>query len=441
MQQNDTIFALSTAMGKAGVAVIRVSGANISNLCTLWKGSLPPARQASLRYIYTTDNLLIDNALVVYFPAPHSFTGEDVLEFHTHGSPAIIQMLLQTLYNIDGLRHAEAGEFTRRALENGKMDLSQVEALADLLNAESLAQQQMALQQLRGGLSDFCNHLRRQILQCLATIEAYLDFSDEDLPDNAVTQIMHQLNAIISNIDSALRRCSNSEKIRSGLHVAIIGPTNAGKSSLLNWFANRDVAITSDIEGTTRDVLSVECLIGTMKITLQDTAGLRNSTCPLEQEGMRRSYNTAEQADIRICMMDASNPLADSHPVLALLQNHDLVICNKIDKIPPPIHTYTKESIGVSVLKGLNMHIIEDRLVQFATSFWQPDSTILLTRERHKSIFSSVYQSCIQAQDTTEWEIKAEFLRQACSSLSQITGSMGVEDMLDSLFNEFCIGK
>ena len=433
MKGMETIFGLASGLGKSGVAVIRISGSNATAALAALGVKPPKPRQAELKTL-KSGGLSIDRALVLYFKAPHSFTGEDVVELHTHGSRAVVKKLFEVLSTLPGTRLAEAGEFSRRAFLNNKMDLTEAEGLADLIDAETTAQARQAMRQMEGELGRLYEKWRVAIIKNLANMEAYIDFPDEDLPQSLKDEITNGLQKFQNEIAQHLNDGHRGEKIREGIYVVIIGAPNVGKSSLLNYLSKRDAAIVSDIAGTTRDVIEVNLEIAGLPVTLADTAGLRASADAIESEGIKRALNRASRADLKILLLDA----ADLSPDLSLADENTIIVMNKIDAAK---NEQTKADIAISVKEntGLDalMQLLETKLAEkFALS-----EAPLITRQRHREALIQA-QSCLgNISFQNPIELVAEDLRHAAFNIGRITGRIDVEDILDEIFSSFCIGK
>ncbi|NDF12925.1 MAG: tRNA uridine-5-carboxymethylaminomethyl(34) synthesis GTPase MnmE [Proteobacteria bacterium] len=440
-----TIFAPSTAPGKAGVAVIRISGARAGEILTiLSKKSLPEPRKAVLRHLYTPKTgEIIDNALVLWFPAPHSFTGEDVVELHIHGSRAIQQILLGSLSEQHGLRPAEGGEFTRRAFENGRMDLTQVEGLADLIDADTARQHAQAVRQLSGGLSALLTEWRLELIQLLAHMEAYIDFPDEDLPAELEQEIQEKVRRLRDKVGTYLHD-RRGEMIRRGIQVAILGAPNAGKSSLLNWLARREVAIVSHIAGTTRDILEVQLDIDGIAVTVSDTAGLRESSDSIEQEGIRRAKARAGESDLTILLFSAETFPQIDKETAAQKGPHALQVVSKID-----LNAGAEPSLPKGFIPLSTHAAITDAFMQALTKELRAlagvDNDILFTRERHRAALTECHtelEACLQSRGReAPIELSSEHIRRAAQAIARIIGTIDTEEILDVLFGSFCIGK
>jgi tRNA modification GTPase len=436
-QTGPTIFALASAPGRAGIAVLRLSGTRVHRTLLALVGLSPVPRRATRVKFHDPDGTeIIDDGVAIYFPAPHSYTGEDVAELHIHGSRAVIAALLQLLGKREGLRLAEPGEFTRRAFENGKLDLTEAEAVADLVEAETAAQRRQAMRQLDGALGALYEKWRTRLMQALARIEAEIDFPEDGLPPSLWTSVRADVAALRSEIDAHLNDAHRGERLRDGVSVAILGPPNAGKSSLLNALARRDVAITSAIAGTTRDDIEVRLDLGGYPVMIADTAGLRQSADAIEQEGVRRALARADAADLRLVILDATRPTETVDP--KLIDNNALIVINKIDLAPT---ANADGAIAISVLNGTGMNVLLDRLTEEVAKRAGGGSAPLLTRARHREALEQCSEALSRFATATLPELAAEDLRHAAHAIGRITGRVDVEDMLDIVFHEFCIGK
>lgn len=440
-EASDTIFALSTAPGKAGVAIIRVSGSQAESTIRALSGPTPEHRVASLRTLKTPQTgEIIDQALVLYFQAPQSFTGEDVAEFHIHGSRAVILHMLEVLGGLPGLRMAGPGEFTKRAFIHGQMDLTQVEGLSDLIEAETRVQQKVALRQMKGELHELYQSWRKKLIEAMAQLEAFIDFPDEDLPEDLTNKLTNDIANLQEAVRGHLHDGRKGERLRDGLYVAIIGAPNVGKSSLLNYLAQRDVAIVSHRAGTTRDVLDIHLDIGGFPLMLADTAGLRETTDDIEIEGIRRARERVDMADYTIALFDATTPTPDSE-TLALVDDDTICVFNKVDLCDTPPTLEGREAIAVSIKEKEGLHHLMDALQQKAEAMMMPSHAPMITRQRHRQALTH----CLDALDMFTLdkpiELAGEDLRHAAHQLGSIIGVIGVEDILDELFQTFCIGK
>jgi tRNA modification GTPase len=435
-----TIYALSSGHGKAGVAVIRISGPEAASALRGLTGVLPCARFVSLKPLLdpaTGD--IIDRALIIWFPAPQSFTGEDVAELHIHGGRAVIEATFAALARFPDLRPAEPGEFARRAFENGKLDLTEAEGLADLIDAETEAQRRQAIRQSGGALRALYDGWRARLIEALAAIEAELDFSDEgDVPDAVAAASRAIAAALRDEIAAHLADRRGGEILRDGLHVVIAGPPNAGKSSLLNALARRDIAIVSAEAGTTRDVIEVRLDLGGYPVILFDTAGIREAEGSIEQEGIRRALARAEQADLVLWLGDATDPAAAPPASLALARPIRAV--NKTDLAAPPSGA---DALPLSVKTGAGLDALIARLTDAVRDAADLGASPAITRARHRHELEHCAAALARFLDAdfTELELRAEDLREAATALGRLTGRVDVEEILGKIFSEFCIGK
>ncbi|WP_406721622.1 tRNA uridine-5-carboxymethylaminomethyl(34) synthesis GTPase MnmE [Thioclava litoralis] len=426
----DTIFALATARGKAGVAVIRISGPKAWEAASRLCGTLPPARQTALR-VLRLDGEALDEAVVLPFAKGHSFTGEEVVEFHIHGAVATVSAVLRALGTNPDLRMAEAGEFTRRAMENERLDLSQVEGLADLIEAETESQRKQALKVLSGSVGKVVDGWRERLVRAAALLEVTIDFADEDVPVDVTPEVLAEIDAVQSSLSEEIRRFGAAERIRDGFEVAIVGRPNAGKSTLLNALAGREAAITSEIAGTTRDVIEVRMDLAGLAVTLLDTAGLRETTDVVEAIGVDRAISRAKDADLRVFLLDGEE--------LPLLEPHagDLIAYGKADIV-------SGEGLRVSGKTGAGI----DQLVAEITRrlLAQAEGAGIMTRERHRDALINANRALDSARNEVmssfdRPELSAVYLREAARSLESLLGRVDVENLLDEIFLSFCIGK
>ena len=435
MTAESTIFALATPPGKSGVAVVRVSGPEALTTLQQLTGKQDWQPNHLVYSVIRHPSSVIDHAMAVYFKAPASFTGDDVAEFHLHGSLAVIQSLLAALGDISGLRPAERGEFTRRALLNGKMDLTQAEAVADLIEAETEAQTTQALRQLQGSMSEAYGALRHAILVALAHLEAYIDFPDEEIPASVWENLGGEVGAVQSRIQAILAQGRRGERIRDGINIVILGAPNAGKSSLLNRLAGREVAIVSHRAGTTRDMIEVHLNLRGYPVIVVDTAGLRESDDDIESEGIRRARARAESADIMLLLLDATDEGANE-ATRSLMNEKSLVVINKCDLAAQSPRGVL--AISAATGEGVDRLItqLEERVIALMTG-----EGALVTRQRHRLCLEAAQARLSAFFDDLPLELKCEELRLAASAIGQITGKIHVDDVLDLIFREFCIGK
>jgi tRNA modification GTPase len=420
----DTIFALSSGRGRAGVAVVRVSGVHAASAVQRLAGpELPKPRMATRRKINSPDREPIDDGLLIWFPGPASFTGEDVAEFHMHGGRAVIDGLLDVLADVPGLRPAEPGEFTRRAVENGKFDLTQAEALADLINAETEAQRRQALRQYDGALATLYEDWRARLIRAAAWVEATIDFSDEEIGPDAIGRAKAQVAGMVTEIRAHLDDARRGEILREGFCLTVIGPPNSGKSSLINALAQRDVAIVSEVAGTTRDVLEVHLDLSGYPVIVADTAGLRETTDTLEAEGVRRALARSEAADAVLLLMDAAAP---DNRLPDLPQEPALRVWNKVDIGVPPTG-----SLAISVQTGAGLEQLLTAIGNIVRRRFDVSENPVLTRERHRFALLRGVEALERGVAAAGSEIVAEEIRLAMRELGRITGRVDVEDLLD----------
>jgi len=440
-----TIYALATAGGRAGIAVIRVSGDQAERALIELCGGVPRPRLATRVLVRdpSTEEPL-DEGLAIWFPQPASFTGENVVELHLHGGKAVVSGVLAALGKQPEYRLADPGEFTRRAFENGKMDLTEVEGLADLIDAETAAQRRQALRQMGGALGDIYDGWRTRLIGILAYFEASIDFSEEDIPDNLVEQTQRESLVLLSEVVSHLADGQRGERLRDGVHVAILGAPNAGKSSLLNLLAKRDAAIVSETAGTTRDIIEIQLDLAGYPVVLADTAGIRRARDGVEKEGVRRALGRAATVDLKIIVLETDE--IDSE-ILDLVDADTLLLRNKID-CSPVVGGLTVngiDAIGVSVKTGEGMGMFLQALAEAVRSRFGLTEAALLTRARHRQALEgcvgALRRAWPQSGAVGSPELVAEDLRLACRMLGRITGRVDVEDLLDKIFSDFCIGK
>ncbi len=466
-----TIFALASGHGPSAVAVLRISGPRAGAVLKALCGGLPPARRASVRRLVDSRAGVLDEALVLWFPAPNSFTGEDVAELHLHGGRATVAAMIRHLGRQKGLKPAEPGAFTRRAFDNGRLDLTQAEALADLVAAETEAQRRLALRDYGGASGQRAEFWRQRLIAMLSLVEASLDFSDEDLPEDLLAPLIPQILGLKDELLPYIDDEGRGERLRQGLRVALLGAPNAGKSSLLNRLARRDVAIVSPEAGTTRDAIEVPLDLGGWPLTLIDTAGLRDTRQSVEAEGIRRAEGQAASADLVVCLFDLSGERPFDERTARHASRAEgpcLVVLNKCDAVEPSriarvtalaCDRFGSDPVILSARDGTGFDALESALQAAAARLLTGASEMILTRARHRQALrlccealdraGSALQSAHAAADPEGAgsggmafpELVAEDLRLAAAQLGRITGRIDVEDVLDSLFSRFCIGK
>ena len=441
--KSGTIFAVASGAGRAGLSVIRVSGAEAGAALRRLSGRPPPpARRATNVRLRHGDDVL-DDGLALWFPAPASYTGEDVVELHVHGGRAVAGAMLEALAACPGLRPAEAGEFTRRAFENGKLDLTAAEGVADLVDAETAAQRRQALRQLDGALGRLYEGWRLRLLHSLAHLEAEMDFSDEDLPEGLERAVRRESAALETEMAAHLAEARCGERLRAGVQMAILGPPNVGKSSLLNLLARRDAAIVSASAGTTRDVIEVHLDLGGYPLCVADTAGLRAGGGAVEREGVRRARRRAALADIKLALFDATDWPAVDAETAALVDGDTVVIINKADLAAPapPLEVGGRPALTVSVRTGDGVDALMARLEEAVMERCVAGPGPAATRARHREAVAECRAALQRCAAAPSAELAAEDLRLAARALGRITGRVDVEDILDVIFADFCIGK
>ncbi len=445
---NKTIYALSTVFGKSGVAVIRVSGTNafdvISKMTDLDAAKIVSRKMYLTKFYNPVSRETLDNSLLVAFKAPASFTGEDTVEINCHGSKAVIRSFLETLSNLPNFRLAEAGEFSRRSFYNGKMDLTEADGLADLIDAETALQQKVALQQMGGTLFDLYNDWRTRLVGVLSYIEAYIDFPDENIPQNTVQKIENVVFKVAEEIKNHIQQNNVEERLREGFKVVIAGPTNAGKSSLINAIVKRNVAIVSDIAGTTRDVIEAYVDLKGFPVIFSDTAGLRESDDEIEQIGIKLAKDKIAEADFCLFMFDTEKdtPAIFSEYIKTVNEPYAL-IANKIDKISAGQQEKLQAEgcILISAKENKNVNAITDKIYETFQNMYEKSSAQLITRQRYKEALLECLENLERFNLQKEIELSAEDIRLACRAIGKITGQVEVDEILDKIFSSFCIGK
>lgn len=444
----NTIFAQCSAHGKAGVAVFRLSGPESFNILEKLLDhrleKLEP-RKLYFRKIYAPKTKeQIDEAMVVFFEGASSFTGEDSIEIHTHGSLSVIKLLSESLIKMQNLRLAEPGEFARRAFLNGKMDLTAAEGLADLIDAETELQHKQAIRQLGGGLEKIYEEWRIQLLGIISLLEAYIDFPDEDLPQETLDQVTNLVRELVTQIKIHLNDNNRGERLRSGLKLAILGRPNVGKSSLLNYLMKRDVAIVSNIAGTTRDIIEGHLDIGGYPIILQDTAGINQQASDIiEHKGIELATKAAQSADIKIVIYDATNFDEKDEYFSSVIDDHTIILLNKTDlsndNLPKKIHGHVPLKISVKNQKGLDNLL--DEITKIATNIAKPSEAPQITRARHRAQLEKALEHLSGFSLNDDLVLATEDMRMTMRTISNITGKITVDEILGEIFSNFCIGK
>lgn len=449
----DTIFALATPPGRSALAVIRVSGEKALEVPAAFRAEPVTPRTAHRRWLKDGDGTLIDDVMLLGFTGPASATGEDVLEIHTHGSPAVIEDILHHLGGLSGFRPAEAGEFTRRALDRGKTDITAAEGLVDLIEAETSLQRRQASAQMAGSLRRPVEGWRGEVISCLSLLEASIDFADEELPETLQTQITDRIQAILNEMRAGVEAARRGEIIRSGLSVVLAGPVNAGKSTTLNALARRPAAIVSDIPGTTRDSVEVSLDISGVPVLLTDTAGWRETEDVIEREGINRAKQVASEADLLIIVVDGSQPgwSAGAESLANWGGAEVIVLVNKQDKgVAAEQHLLISAGlddtniINISAHQGSGLEVLAARLDRFVAEMNKGSSSVTLTRVRHKQALREAchhLEASLKLSVADQTELVAEEFRSAATALSRILGQIDIEDVLDNIFSSFCIGK
>ena len=442
-----TIYALSSGPGTSGVAIIRISGTEASEVIKLLTSmKVPKPRVATLRKInYINTSELIDEGIIIWFPGPESYTGEDMAEIHIHGGKSIIQALLSTISKIKNCRLAEPGEFTKRAFQNGKVNLLKAESIADLISAETEIQRLQAVKIMKGKSSEKFNQLREKLLKILSFVEAKIDFPDEELPEENLNEIKKDSNDVSNEIKKILDDQKVGEIIREGFKIAIVGPTNAGKSSLLNNLSNREVAIVSEIAGTTRDVIETHLNLDGYPVIISDTAGIRDSKDEIEKKGIKLSLDKAENADLKLVVVDAKS--VDLKGFLNdLLKKDAILVINKSDLIKDEIDPKLKkmDHVLISLKENFNIDKLIIKIKNNLKNKLITHEDTLITRERHRKHLEECVnhlKDFVEKNEKKDFDKAAEDLRLATRHLGIIVGKVDVEEILGSIFNDFCIGK
>jgi tRNA modification GTPase len=442
-----TIYALSTGPGISGVAIIRISGSDASSVIkSLTRDEIPKPRMATLRKINNINTSeLIDEGIILWFPGPESYTGEDMAEIHVHGGKAVISAVQEEISKVKNCRLAEPGEFTKLAFQNGKINLLKAESIADLISAETEIQRLQAVKIMKGKSSEKFNGLREKLLKILSFIEAKIDFPEEDLPEDKLRKIKKDSSDVLNEIKKILNDQKVGEIIREGFKIAIVGPTNAGKSSLLNNLSNREVAIVSEIAGTTRDVVEAHLNIDGYPVIISDTAGIRDSKDEIEKKGIKLSLKKAENADLKLVVVDAKS-IDLSGFLTDLLKNDALLVINKSDLLKEALNPKILKlnHVLISIKENLNIDLLISKIKNSLKNKFINEEDILITRERHRQHLlqcANHMKNFLEKNDKKDFDKAAEDLRLATRHLGMIVGKVNVEEILGSIFNDFCIGK
>ncbi len=444
IMDDKTIYALSTVYGKSGIAVVRISGTKaldaIATMTDISDKDIKP-RYAYFTNIKNTAGDILDKAVVLYFKSPYSFTGEDIVEFQIHGSKAVITSVLESLSSLPDFRLAEAGEFSKRAFYNGKMDLTEAEGLADLIDAETAAQQNYALRQMEGELKDLYENWRQELLNIMAHLEAYIDFPDENLPSDIIDNIQNTVFKIKEDILSHLENNTAGERLRDGFRVVIIGEPNAGKSSLLNAVAKREAVIVSDIAGTTRDAIDIHLDIDGYPVIFTDTAGLREAAGMIEQKGIAMALDKAKNAEIVVCLFDGLKNIPQEFDLIA--ENKKIYVANKVDKLTDEqkINLQHQGYLLISAKYNQGIDILLKAIGSKIKEKFSAGSGALITRQRYREALKNAANYLQEFNFNKEIELSAEDIRLAAREIGKISGRIEVDEILDKIFGSFCIGK
>ena len=440
------IYALSTGRGPSGIAIVRISGKDTLRVCKNLT-QLKELKSNEVNYCKfhnpKNNNIIDPEALLLWFPAPNSYTGDDLAEFQVHGSNAVISALLKALSEQDNCRLAEPGEFTKIAFQNDKIDLLKAESIGDLIHAETELQREQAVKFIQGNASNYYNDLREKLIKSLSYIEAKIDFAEEDLPEEVLKEVHNSIKDIHQDIKRILESNKIGEKIRDGFRVSIIGEVNAGKSSLLNLLSKREVAIVSEEEGTTRDVIEVFLNIDGYPVILADTAGIREAKNEVEKKGISLALGKSKESDLNIIMIDNSSKVINNK-ITNLINKNSIVLLNKADIGDNKNHKLGVETILVSVKNNMNIDILIKRLKEKLSNKFIANKNILITRERHRTRLNECLKEIdkfMKKDQNKDIELAAEDLRMATRHLGSIVGKVDVEEILDSIFKDFCIGK
>ena len=438
------IYALSSGRGPSGIAIIRLSGQDTFKIVELIskKKNLKPKEANLCKFYDPSNNSVIDEGLLLLFPGPNSFTGDDLAEFHIHGSNAVVEFFLKVLSKMDNSRLAEPGEFTKIAFQNNKIDLIEAESIGDLIHAETELQRQQAIKLVQGSASVYYNNLREKLIKSLAYIEAKIDFAEDDLPPSVLTEVQNTIKEVHGDIKKILEDQKIGEKIRDGFKVSIIGEVNAGKSSLLNLLSKREAAIVSEEEGTTRDVIETYLNIDGYPVILADTAGIRDSKNEIEKKGVLLAINKSKDSDLNIILIDNSSKQVGDK-ILNIINNNSIVVLNKSDVYSKINHNF-KEAILISVKKKKNIDTLINKIKEKLREKFITSDNVLITRERHREKLNACLKEIdrfLKKDQNKDIEMAAEDLRLATRHLGGIVGKVDVEEILGSIFKDFCIGK
>ena len=438
------IYALSSGRGPSGIAIIRLSGQDTFKIVELIskKKNLKPKEANLCKFYDPSNNSVIDEGLLLLFPGPNSFTGDDLAEFHIHGSNAVVEFFLKVLSKMDNSRLAEPGEFTKIAFQNNKIDLIEAESIGDLIHAETELQRQQAIKLVQGSASVYYNNLREKLIKSLAYIEAKIDFAEDDLPPSVLKEVQNTIKEVHGDIKKILEDQKIGEKIRDGFKVSIIGEVNAGKSSLLNLLSKREAAIVSEEEGTTRDVIETYLNIDGYPVILADTAGIRDSKNEIEKKGVLLAINKSKDSDLNIILIDNSSKQVGDK-ILNIINNNSIVVLNKSDVYSKINHNF-KEAILISVKKKKNIDTLINKIKEKLREKFITSDNVLITRERHREKLNACLKEIdrfLKKDQNKDIEMAAEDLRLATRHLGGIVGKVDVEEILGSIFKDFCIGK
>lgn len=444
---SSTIYALSTVYGKSGVAVIRISGEEVLNIISqmtdINASTIKPRHAYFTQISKKTTKELLDKALVLYFKAPHSFTGEDIAEIQCHGSKAVLTSILNELNEFENVRLAEPGEFSKRAFYNQKMDLTEAEGLADLIDAETSMQQKYALRQMGGNLRNLYTSWREDLVKILSYLEAFIDFPEEDIPENLSENILNTVFKVKNEIKNHLTENSVNERLRNGFRIVIAGEANAGKSSLINSLVKRNAVIVSDIAGTTRDAIDINLDMGGYPVIITDTAGIRETENPIEKQGIEIAKEKIFEADIVLALYDASKEMNSEFKVLKNFEGKVLYVANKIDKLSSEqlVKINSKKHIKISAKYNQGIDELTNTIIEIIKENFSSSSNCLITRIRYRKALEECLENLDIFNLNKEIELAAEDIRLACRAIGKITGNVEVNEILNIIFGSFCIGK